>query len=500
MEKGEDVQPGASSQKILSSGKESRHAARTEALPIVNQTVVAVLSSHDDTNSLSAGSLYTDGARLRARVELAKGCADDSVLPTTDKNNNNDDQSGWNKVCDYTYTNYANPFSNPSPPDRGKTMIDQQQTDRNSVTIESELCTVIKNETLNNVNRRAATNQTDFVQHNQNGNNHSNSKSAAKIIHPILKQSKPNNYTRFPDDAKIDLHVLNGDDNDQYISSIPPHPSTKNQFSVSFSLPNTIGTVSNKLSSSSKGMSINSHTTYKKNECIVGGTLNDEAALETNMEPSESSSLNVELEGTLKKKVINCKIKTESKTDCRTKTKSSIKFALPLSPPSLSGSDLSEYEAVIKDAQLAVEKIDKVMKPPITVEEGGRYSILNPNFTPKFQEESAWMMEIKSMQNEIIIERQKCISEVMQKTSRNCGSVLQERQGKKQTARPHYTLKELDKVDGEDEDSSSEESTDTLLEEARLYVAIAKEKIVTLDDWQKIDENKKLYKKKVKNR
>jgi len=54
-------------------------------------------------------------------------------------------------------------------------------------------------------------------------------------------------------------------------------------------------------------------------------------------------------------------------------------------------------------------------------------------------------------------------------------------------------------IGNEADTGSGSESTDSLLEEAREYLKVAKTKLVTIEDWGKIDEEKKM-KKKLKKR
>ena len=162
---------------------------------------------------------------------------------------------------------------------------------------------------------------------------------------------------------------------------------------------------------------------------------------------------------------------------CQTK-----KYLLQMSPPSsFSDSDLSENENFARENNLHIKNIDDMMKPPMNVEEGGRYSILNPDFSSKINEKSTWMAEIENIRSEIISQKDKCI---MDMKKWNTSTKLEENR--------KSTKYKFD--NGED---SSGESTDTLLEEARQYVNLAKEKLVTLEDWKIIDQNKRKIRKKV---
>ena len=158
------------------------------------------------------------------------------------------------------------------------------------------------------------------------------------------------------------------------------------------------------------------------------------------------------------------------------------KYLLRMSPPSsFSDSDLSENEDLVQESNLDIQNIDDMMKPPMNVEEGGRYSILNPDFSSKSNEKSTWMIEIENMRSEIISQKEKCVID-MKKW--NASTKFEE------TRKPTKYI-------FEHAEDSSGESTDTLLEEARQYVNLAKEKLVTVEDWKIIDQNKKKLRKKV---
>ena len=112
--------------------------------------------------------------------------------------------------------------------------------------------------------------------------------------------------------------------------------------------------------------------------------------------------------------------------------------------------------------------------------EGGRYSILNRDFSSKITEKSEWTKEIEILRKEILCQKEKC--EVDSKNFIKSSEFEVTRRVSKATI--------------ENSGYSSGESTDTLLEEARNYVQMAKEKIVTLDDWKIIEERKKKYRKR----
>ena len=158
------------------------------------------------------------------------------------------------------------------------------------------------------------------------------------------------------------------------------------------------------------------------------------------------------------------------------------KLSLRLSPPSsFSDSDISDYETPPIKTNMVTRTIDEMMKPPINVEEGGRYSILNPDFSPKSIEDSIRMTEIETMRSEIVSQKNKCLLGVI---NWDC------------SVKTVVSEKIFQPNPDNDEDSSGE-STDTLLEEARQYLVLAKEKFVTVDDWKTIEQNKKKYRKKV---
>ena len=120
------------------------------------------------------------------------------------------------------------------------------------------------------------------------------------------------------------------------------------------------------------------------------------------------------------------------------------------------------------------------MKPPLNVERGGRYSILNKDFSSKNTEKSMYTKEIETIRKEIIYQQEKCNIE-LEKSFQSSEVSKNESATKENNDNSGY---------------SSGESTDTLLEEARNYIQMAKEKIVTLDDWKIIEENKKKYRKR----
>ena len=148
-------------------------------------------------------------------------------------------------------------------------------------------------------------------------------------------------------------------------------------------------------------------------------------------------------------------------------------------PSSFSDSDISDDENA-QDKILPIKKIDEMMKAPLNVEEGGRYSILNKDFSSKVKEKSVYSQEVETLRKEIIYHHEKC--EVSLKKSFKTSS---------------FTVpKKTENVIIDHSGYSSGESTDTLLEEARNYVQMAKEKIVTVEDWKVIEEKKKKYRKR----
>ena len=148
-------------------------------------------------------------------------------------------------------------------------------------------------------------------------------------------------------------------------------------------------------------------------------------------------------------------------------------------PSSFSDSDISDDENA-QDKILPIKKIDEMMKAPLNVEEGGRYSILNKDFSSKVKEKSVYTQEIETLRKEIILHHEKC--EVsLQKSFKTSNFTVQ---------------KKTENVITDPSGYSSGESTDTLLEEARNYVQMAKEKIVTVEDWKVIEEKKKKYRKR----
>ena len=89
------------------------------------------------------------------------------------------------------------------------------------------------------------------------------------------------------------------------------------------------------------------------------------------------------------------------------------KYLLRMSPPSsFSDSDLSENEDLVQENNLHIQNIDDLMKPPMNVEEGGRYSILNPDFSLKSNEKSTYIAEIENMRSEIISQKDKCVMDM----------------------------------------------------------------------------------------
>ena len=148
-------------------------------------------------------------------------------------------------------------------------------------------------------------------------------------------------------------------------------------------------------------------------------------------------------------------------------------------PSSFSDSDISGDENASKNI-LPIKKIDEMMKGPLNIERGGRYSILNKDFSSKNTEKSVYTKEIETIRKEIICHQEKYKIEI-QNSFQPCEVSKNESAAILNIDNSGY---------------SSGESTDTLLEEARNYVQMAKEKIVTLDDWKIIEENKKKYRKR----
>ena len=153
-----------------------------------------------------------------------------------------------------------------------------------------------------------------------------------------------------------------------------------------------------------------------------------------------------------------------------------------ISPPSsFSDSDTCDNENTVhRKRNLSNPEISYMTNDgQINVQEGGRYSILNRDFTPKTKESST-LKEFQEIRKEILSQRARCELHVNKWKSSSTSSLLIRSKGTKS-----YNF----------EDSSGE-STDTLLEEAKQYIDVAKEKIVTMEDWHKIDLKKKKYKKR----
>ena len=153
-----------------------------------------------------------------------------------------------------------------------------------------------------------------------------------------------------------------------------------------------------------------------------------------------------------------------------------------ISPPSsFSDSDTCDNEATtLRGRNLSTPEISYMTNDrQINIQEGGRYSILNRDFTPKTKESST-LQECQEIRKEILSQRARCELDVKKWKSSSTSSLLIRSKGRKS-----YNF----------EDSSGE-STDTLLEEAKQYIDVAKEKIVTMEDWNKIDLKKKKYKKR----
>ena len=265
-------------------------------------------------------------------------------------------------------------------------------------------------------------------------------KSRPLIIHPILKHLNVNNWTSLG-------NTIEGQNCDKIVNA--QANSTKTASSVSFLLPTHLSSTHSNITDSDTTSKENSLLTDKSTGIKLISALND------------------------------ISVTDGFKSFRHMKTASPVNALLPISPPCLSDSDISEYEATIHEVKVAANEIEATMKPPINVEEGGRYSILNPDFSPKVEEDSAWMAEIKSMRNEITSQKNKCLM----------GAINVDFSPKTSSIKMSSKHNE-----GYDEDSSGE-STDTLLEEARQYLTIAKEKLVTLEDWKIIDQNKKEYKR-----
>lgn len=155
-------------------------------------------------------------------------------------------------------------------------------------------------------------------------------------------------------------------------------------------------------------------------------------------------------------------------------------FILRMSrPSSFSDSDVSADENTADKNFDPIEKIDKLMQTSFNVE-GGRYSILNRDFSSKITEKSEWTKEIEIIRNEIICQKEKC-----------------EVDSKNFTRPSEFEVtRKISKTITDNSGYSSGDSTDTLLEEARNYIQVAKEKIVTLDDWKIIEEKKKKFRKR----
>ena len=158
------------------------------------------------------------------------------------------------------------------------------------------------------------------------------------------------------------------------------------------------------------------------------------------------------------------------------------KKSFQISPPSsFSDSDTCDNEATtLRGRNLSTPEISYMTNDrQINIQEGGRYSILNRDFTPKTKEGST-LKEFREIRKEILSQRARCELDVNKWKSSSTSSLLIRSKGRKS-----YNF----------EDSSGE-STDTLLEEAKQYIDVAKEKIVTMEDWNKIDLKKKKYKKR----
>ena len=153
-----------------------------------------------------------------------------------------------------------------------------------------------------------------------------------------------------------------------------------------------------------------------------------------------------------------------------------------ISPPSsFSDSDTCDNETTaLRGRNLSNPEISYMTNDrQLNIQEGGRYSILNRDLTPKTKESSA-LKEFQEIRKEILSQRARCELDVNKWKSSSTSSLLIRSKGRKS-----YNF----------EDSSGE-STDTLLEEAKQYIDVAKEKIVTMEDWNKIDLKKKKYKKR----
>ena len=153
-----------------------------------------------------------------------------------------------------------------------------------------------------------------------------------------------------------------------------------------------------------------------------------------------------------------------------------------ISPPSsFSDSDTCDNETTaLRGRNLSSLEISFMTNDrQINIQEGGRYSILNRDFTPKTKESST-LKEFQQIRKEIISQRARCELDVNKWKSSSTSSLL-------------IRSKKTKSYNFED---SSGESTDTLLEEAKQYIDVAKEKIVTMEDWHKIDLKKKKYKKR----
>ena len=157
--------------------------------------------------------------------------------------------------------------------------------------------------------------------------------------------------------------------------------------------------------------------------------------------------------------------------------------SFPISrPSSFSDSDNYENYTSPKRSKAQNQKLCDILKTPINIQEGGRYSILNRDFSSKAREKSVYMSDVENIKSEITSEKDKCILDARLYRNRSLAPEAR---------------KISHRITSEYDDDSSGESTDTLLEEARQYVDLAKDRLVTLEDWKTIEQNKKKNRKKM---
>lgn len=134
---------------------------------------------------------------------------------------------------------------------------------------------------------------------------------------------------------------------------------------------------------------------------------------------------------------------------------------------------VGEHTINVSQSKYQIEVLKHKMSTVDTVQ-GGRYTLVDRNFTPLTQNTS-----------------NSCQTNVVTTVSK---AVVNESNSGQQKQQQLQSNDEVDCPKGEDS-PSDDESTDTLLEEAKQYVELAKSKLVTPEDWKVIECNSR--KKKV---